>query len=86
MRFLSNAHTHSTFCDGKNPPEEMIRAAEASSGPDPEVAMDTEFQQQQYLIESALRALGEMQRPQPGNANTIFDEQFRTLIDLVPME
>ena len=22
MRFLSNAHTHSTFCDGKNPPEE----------------------------------------------------------------
>ena len=28
MRFLSNAHTHSTFCDGKNPPEEMIRAAE----------------------------------------------------------
>ncbi|UVX97663.1 MAG: hypothetical protein [Bacteriophage sp.] len=65
---------------------EMIRAAEASSGPDPEIAMDTEFQQQQYLIESALRALGEMQRPQPGNANTIFDEQFRTLIDLVPME
>ena len=27
MRFLSNAHTHTTFCDGKNPPEEMIRAA-----------------------------------------------------------
>ena len=65
---------------------EMFQAAEASSGPDPEIAMDTEFQQQQYLIESALRALGEMQRPQPGNANTIFDEQFRTLIDLVPME
>ena len=65
---------------------EMIQAAEASSGPDPEIAMDTEFQQQQYLIESALRALGEMQRPQPGDANTIFDEQCRTLIDLVPME
>ena len=65
---------------------EAAVTAEASSGPDPEIAMDTEFQQQQYLIESALRALGEMQRPQPGNANTIFDEQFRTLIDLVPME
>lgn len=25
--FLSNAHTHSTFCDGKNPLEEMIAAA-----------------------------------------------------------
>lgn len=65
---------------------EMIRAAEAASGPDPEVPMTTEFQQQQYLIESALRALGEMQRPQPGNANNLFDEQFRTLIELVPME
>ena len=32
MRFLSNAHTHSTFCDGKNSPEEMIRAAEALYG------------------------------------------------------
>ena len=27
--FLSNSHTHSTFCDGKNPPEEMIAAAKA---------------------------------------------------------
>ncbi len=25
--FLSNSHTHSTFCDGKNPPQEMIAAA-----------------------------------------------------------
>lgn len=28
--FLSNAHTHSTFCDGKNPLEEMIAAAKAN--------------------------------------------------------
>ena len=65
---------------------EMIRAAETASGPAPEVVMKTEFQQQQYLIESALRALGELQRPQPENTNNIFDEQFRTLIELVPME
>lgn len=24
--FLSNAHTHSTYCDGKNPPREMLEA------------------------------------------------------------
>lgn len=29
MPFLSNAHTHSTFCDGKNTLEEMIAAARA---------------------------------------------------------
>lgn len=28
--FLSNAHTHSTFCDGKNTLEEMIAAAKAN--------------------------------------------------------
>ena len=28
--FLSNSHTHSTYCDGKNKPEEMIAAAKAN--------------------------------------------------------
>ncbi len=28
--FLSNSHTHSIFCDGKNKPEEMIAAAKAN--------------------------------------------------------
>jgi len=27
MKLLSNAHCHTTYCDGKNSPEEMIRAA-----------------------------------------------------------
>jgi len=27
VKFLSNAHTHSTFCDGKSTPEEMLDAA-----------------------------------------------------------
>lgn len=27
MTFLSNAHTHTTFCDGKNTPEEMLAQA-----------------------------------------------------------
>lgn len=27
MRFLSNAHTHTTYCDGKNSPGELIREA-----------------------------------------------------------
>ena len=27
MRILSNFHTHSTFCDGKNTPEEMVERA-----------------------------------------------------------
>ncbi len=27
MNFLSNAHTHSTFCDGKNTPQQMLDAA-----------------------------------------------------------
>lgn len=27
MQLLSNAHTHTTFCDGKNTVEEMVRAA-----------------------------------------------------------
>lgn len=29
MRFLSNAHTHTTFCDGKNTAAEMIEKAKA---------------------------------------------------------
>ena len=29
-RFLSNSHTHSIYCDGKNKPEEMIAAAKAN--------------------------------------------------------
>ena len=67
MRFLSNAHTHSTFCDGKNPPEEMIWAAErlgfvslgfsghASQGFDWEYSMTAETQKS-YL--ETVRALG----------------------------
>ena len=67
MRFLSNAHTHSTFCDGKNPPEEMIRAAErlgfvslgfsghACQGFDWEYSMTAETQKA-YL--ETVRALG----------------------------
>lgn len=67
MRFLSNAHTHSTFCDGKNPPEEMIRAAErlgfvslgfsghACQGFDWEYSMTAETQKS-YL--ETVRALG----------------------------
>ena len=27
MRFLSNAHTHTSYCDGKNTPREMVQAA-----------------------------------------------------------
>ena len=27
MAILSNAHTHTTFCDGKNTAEEMVQAA-----------------------------------------------------------
>jgi len=27
--FLSNAHTHSNYCDGRNPPREMLEAARA---------------------------------------------------------
>ena len=67
MRFLSNAHTHSTFCDGKNPPEEMIRAAEklgfvslgfsghASQGFDLEYSMTAETQRAYF---ETVRALG----------------------------
>lgn len=64
--FLSNAHTHSTFCDGKNPLEEMIAAAKAQGfvslgfsghahpGFDCKFSMTLE-RQQQYL--QAVRAL-----------------------------
>mgnify|MGYP002530003817 CR=1 FL=1 len=74
MRFLSNAHTHSTFCDGKNPPEEMIRAAErlgfvslgfsghASQGFDWEYSMTAETQKS-YL--ETVRALGFSLRSAP---------------------
>lgn len=67
MRFLSNAHTHSTFCDGKNPPEEMKRAAEklgfvslgfsghACQGFDWEYSMTAERQQAYF---ETVRALG----------------------------
>lgn len=27
MKYLQNLHTHSTYCDGKNPPEDMVKRA-----------------------------------------------------------
>lgn len=66
MRFLSNAHTHTTFCDGKSAPEEMLAAAEklgfvslgfsshGAQGFDPDYCMAADVQ---LLYITAIRAL-----------------------------
>ena len=66
MRFLSNAHTHTNYCDGKNTPREIVRAARelgfvslgfsghGMQGFDTPYAME-DGRQEEYLAE--LRAL-----------------------------
>ena len=66
MRFLSNAHTHTTYCDGANTAAEMLEAAESlgfvslgfsghgAQGFDPDYSM-ADGRQDEYLRE--LRAL-----------------------------
>ena len=71
MRFLSNAHTHTTYCDGQSTVEEMVEAAQrlgfvslgfsghGDQGFDPAYSM-ADGRQQKYLTE--VRALEQNRR------------------------
>ncbi len=74
MAFLSNAHTHTTFCDGRNTPQEMLDQAKklgyvslgfsghGYQGFDEEYSMSREVQQE---YAQTIRALSEACREDP---------------------
>lgn len=67
---------------------ELMKAIEASDQMQgvAEQELDPNFQQEMYLIESALRDAGVMQKAGAPVENTIYDDYFMQLINAIPME
>ncbi len=51
-----------------------------------QIIFDPAYQQNMYLIESAMKAIGAIKAPEPIDIPDIYDEQLSKLIEAVPLE